>query len=284
MRNLMLALAAAGMMTGTAAMAQNDSPDASTVLASVNGTDITLGHVVDLYQRLPQEYRNAPDDQLLSGLLDQIVVQELLAGEVSNSSGTEPLALQLRLDNERRAVLAGGIVEERFNQPVDEAGIKALYDKTMAGFEPQPEFNAAHILVDSEDKAKDLLAAIEGGADFAETAIEDSSNGSAATGGGLGWFGIGQMVPEFEAAVLAMETGDVAGPVKTQFGWHLIKLEEKRVTAPPPLEDVREQIEAQLHQEILAAEIEKLRDAASIELMKVEIPADSVRDPSLLQD
>ena len=119
---------------------------------------------------------------------------------------------------------------------VDDAKVKAAYDKQVAAFKPAPEFNASHILVDSEDKAKALKAEIDGGKDFAEVAKANSSDGSAANGGDLGWFGAGQMVPEFETAVSAMQVGAVSAPVKTQFGWHIIKLNDKRETTPPTLD------------------------------------------------
>ena len=146
----------------------------------------------------------------------------------------------------------------------------------------QPEFSAAHILVDSEEKATELKAEIDGGADFAELAKANSSDGSAASGGDLGWFGPGQMVPEFEAAVTAMEVGQVAGPVQSQFGWHLIKLNDKRETAPPALEEARPVIEDQLRQEALQARVAELKEGATIEKPETGTPAAAIRETDLL--
>ena len=167
--------------------------------------------------------------------------------------------MTLHLDNERRGALAGLAAEAAVADAVDDAKVQAAYDKQVAEFQPQPEFSAAHILVDSEEKAKALKAEIDGGADFAEVAKANSSDGSAASGGDLGWFGPGQMVPEFETAVSGMEVGAVSGPVQSQFGWHLIKLNDKRETTAPALEEARPVIEDQLRQEALQARIAELR-------------------------
>lgn len=256
--------------------------DAETVLATVDGTEITLGHVIALRDRLPEQYQQLPDAVLLSGLIDQMVDQQLLAEAESASPDGDPLGVRLHVENERRGALAALAAQAAVVDAVDDAKVQAAYDAEVAAFKPQPEFHAAHILVDSEDKAKALKAEIDGGADFAAVAKENSSDGSAASGGDLGWFGIGQMVPEFEQAVATAEPGQVVGPVKTQFGWHLIKLEEKRETAAPALDAARPVIEDQLRQEALQAKIETLRAAATIDRPDTGMPAAAIRETDLL--
>jgi peptidyl-prolyl cis-trans isomerase C len=287
MRSLLTAGFVAGLLA-TPVLAEDPPPaeakayDASTVVATVNGVPITLGHVIVLREGLPPQYQNLPDDVLLSGLIDQLVDQELLAEELSKSPDSDPLAVRLQVDNERRGSLAGRAANAAVADAVDAAKVQAAYDAQVADFEPQPEFNAAHILVDSEDKAKELKAEIDGGADFAEVAKANSSDGSAANGGDLGWFGVGQMVPEFEAAVKGMEAGAVAGPVKTQFGWHLIKLNETRESAPPPIDEVRPEIENQLRQAALQSKLEALRAGASIERPETGLPPAAIRETDLV--
>jgi peptidyl-prolyl cis-trans isomerase C len=285
MAGVMLAAPVAGQ---DAQAGQDAAPaaayDASTVLATVNGTEITLGHVIVMREQLPQQYQNLPDDVLLTGLVDQLVDQTLLSERLSKSADTDPLAVRLHVENERRGTLAGRAAEEAVAGAVDEAKVQAAYEKAGAEFEPQPEFNAAHILVDSEEKAKALKAELDGGADFAELAKANSSDGSAANGGDLGWFGLGRMVPEFEAAVQGMEVGALSDPVQTQFGWHLIKLVEKRETALPPLEEVRGEVENQLRQEALQAELAELRAAASIEKPETGLPPAAIRESALVAD
>ena len=291
MRNLLAATLLASV-AASAVMAQDattptpateaKSYDAETVLATVDGNPITLGHVVALSNRLPPQYQNLPDDVLLNGLLDQLIDQQLLADAQAAGPDGDPASIRLHLENERRGALAGIAAEAAVRDAVDDAKVQATYDRQVEEFQPQPEYHAAHILVDSEDKAKALKAEIDGGADFAELAAANSSDGSAASGGDLGWFGPGQMVPEFEAAVVAMEPGAVAGPVQTQFGWHLIKLEETRQSAAPTLEASRPVIEDQLRQDALQAKIAELKATAKIDRPDTGTPPAAVRDNTLL--
>ena len=281
----MRSLLAAGFLAGvaaTAVLAQDKAYDAGTVLATVNGDSITLGHVIALRDRLPPQYQELPDDVLLSGLVDQLIDQQLLAAAELASPEDDPLGVRLHLDNERRGALAAIAAETAVADAVDDAKVQAAYDSQAAEFKPEPEFSAAHILVDSEEKAKALKAEIDGGADFAEVAKANSSDGSAASGGDLGWFGSGQMVPEFEAAVIGMEVGQVAGPVQSQFGWHLIKLNDKRETTAPALEEARPVIEDQLRQDALQAKIAELKSGATIEKPETGTPAAAIRETDLL--
>ena len=293
MRSLLTATALAGLILSTPVYAQDQQEpaadateaaanyDATTVLATVNGTEITLGHLILLRSRLPQQFQQIPADVLFPNLLNQMIDQTLLADTESTSQDDDPLDIRLLLENERRGSLANLAVQGIISEPLDEAAVQAAYDEQFADFEPEPEYRAAHILVDSEDKAKELLAQINDGADFAEVAKENSTDGSAAQGGELGWFGLGRMVPEFEEAVVAMKPGDVAGPVQTQFGWHLIKLEETRDSTAPTLEEVRPQIEDQIRQQQVQDAIAELRDGAEIDTPDTGVPPSALDDEGL---
>lgn len=258
--------------------------DASTVLATVNGTEITLGNVIVMRNSLPQQYQSLPDETLYKGIVQQLVDQTLLANQASPSADSDPLIVKLQLQNERRSALAGLVAQKVMTAPVDEAAVKAAYDKQVADFKPAPEYDASHILVKAEDEAKKLLDEITGGADFATVAKANSTDGSAAQGGELGWFGAGQMVPEFETAVAKMKVGEVAGPIQTQFGWHLIKLNATRDSTPPPLDQVRPDIENQLHQEALQAQLEQLRSGATIEMKDSAVPAAAIHQDDLVKN
>lgn len=294
MRSLLTATALAGLILSTPVYAQDQQEpaadateaavnyDASTVLATVNGTEITLGHLVLLRSRLPQQFQQIPADVLFPNLLNQMIDQTLLADTKSTSPDDDPLDIRLLLENERRGSLANLAVQDIISEPLDEAAVQAAYDEQFADFEPEPEYRAAHILVDSEEKAKELLAQINDGADFAEVAKENSTDGSAAQGGELGWFGLGRMVPEFEEAVVGMKPGEVAGPVQTQFGWHLIKLEETRDSTAPTLEEVRPQIEDQLRQQQVQDAIAELRDGAEIDTPDTGVPPSALDDEGLV--
>lgn len=293
MRSLLTAGLLAGSVFVPQAWAADATPpaaapaaayDAATVLATVNGTDITLGNVIMMRANLPQQYQSLPDDTLMKGIVQQLVDQTLLADQLSKSADTDPLSVKLQLQNDRRSALAGQVAQQAMAQPVDDAAVKAAYDKQVADFKPQPEYDASHILVKTEDEAKKLLAEITGGKDFAAVAKANSTDGSAAQGGELGWFSQGQMVPEFEAAVAKMKVGEVAGPIQTQFGWHLIKLNATRDSTPPPLDQVRPDIENELHQQALQAQLEQLRSGATIEIKEAVVPATAIHQDDLIQN
>lgn len=256
-----------------------------TVLATVNGTPITLGNVIAMRERLPEQYQGLPDDVLLKGVLDQLIDQALLAAEVSTDPANDPLAVKVHLENERRASLAAGLVQERIAAPVDAAAVQAAYDAQVAAFKPAKEYSASHILVATEDEAKAIEAQLKDGGDFAAIAKEKSTDpGSGAQGGSLGWFGAGQMVPEFQAAVETLQPGEVSAPVQSQFGWHIVRLDEVRDTSFPPLEEVKAQVEDQVRQEKLEAEIVALRAKATIERPEAAVAPSAIRQGELLQN
>jgi peptidyl-prolyl cis-trans isomerase C len=276
MRNLMAAASVAGLLAGAPVFAQ--APDAATVLATVDGTEITLGQVVAASGRMGDQIGGMPDDALLENMLQQMVDQALLARTVSSSVEDDPLAVTVELENGRRGLLAGSAIEAMLADPIAEEDLRAAYDESIAAIEPAVEYNAAHILVASEDEAK-------AGEAFADLAGEVSLDpGSGPQGGDLGWFALGQMVPEFEQAVVEAEPGTVTAPVESQFGWHLILVNETRDVPPPAFEDVRGDIEAALRNEQIREKIEELRAAATIEILDVELPEGAIRDATILAD
>lgn len=247
-----------GLALGAQALAQ-DTPSAETVMATVGGTDITLGHMLAVRAALPAQYDQVPPEVLFKGVLDQLIQQELLSqaheGEMSRAAA-------LQLENERRAVLAADVAEGVVNADLTEERLQAAYEAQYAGAEEETEYKAAHILVETEEAAQKLVSELEGGANFAALAREHSIGPSGPSGGDLGWFGDGVMVPEFFAAVSALEVGTVSAPVQTQFGWHVIKLEETRVKERPTLDAVREDLTNTLRQEAFDAYI-AAREAAT---------------------
>ena len=284
MHRLLPAAGLAASVIAGAALAQDADYDADTVLATVGDTEITLGHVIVLRDRLPEQYRNIPDDVLMSGLVEQLVDQTLLATDVSAEPEEDPLEVRLHLDNERRGTLAAQVAQEVASGPFDDAEIEAAYEAAYADFEPQTEWNASHILVPDQELAQEIADQIAGDGDFAELAQEHSIDGSAASGGSLGWFGPGQMVPVFEEAVAELETGEVSEPVESDFGWHVIRLDDTRQSSPPPLEQVRGEIEDRLRQEAVQAKIAELRENTEVEIMETEVPPAAIRESDILSN
>ncbi|MFQ5622989.1 MAG: peptidylprolyl isomerase [Paracoccaceae bacterium] len=266
---------------GSSGEAQADF-DAGSVLVRVNGTEITLGHVIVMLSKLPQNYQSLPDEVLFNGIIQQLTDQILLSERAVEDNNGVPLEVRLAVDNERSALLAASVVNSVAAQPVAEADVAAAYDEKYANLPAEREFNASHILVAREDEAKTIVQELRDGADFAELAKKKSTGPSGQGGGALGWFGPGQMVPEFEAAVMSLDDGEVSEPVKTQFGWHVVKLNESRIKPKPTLEDTRDQITTEIQQRAVDALVKKLRDAAEIEKPRTDIPASAMRDRSLL--
>jgi peptidyl-prolyl cis-trans isomerase C len=175
--------------------------------------------------------------------------------------------------------MAGKALQSVVQAAVTDAAIQAAYDEKYANAPAAKEYSAQHILVDSEDKAKELKTQIDGGADFAELAKANSTDtGSAVNGGDLGWFGLGMMVKPFEDAVVAAAPGSVVGPVQTDFGWHLIKVNEVRDAAKPTIDEVREELATELEQKAVEAHVTELTGKAEITR-----PGEGL-DPAVLRD
>ncbi|WP_172297944.1 peptidylprolyl isomerase [Pseudoruegeria sp. HB172150] len=247
-----------------------------TVVATVNGFDITVGHMIAMRLSLSEQNQQLPDDVIFEGLLERLIQQRAVSASVDEvDEGTK-----LAIENEESALIASKKVTDLAEAiVVSEDELQAAYDAEYADYTPIKEFNASHILVATEEEAQALAEELEGGADFAELAKEKSTGPSGPNGGELGWFSPGMMVKPFEDAVMAMETGAISEPVQTQFGWHVIKLNETRLPEAPALEEVKDELEAKLWDEKLRAEVAALVDGAEIERPDV-----SGIDPAILKD
>ncbi|MCF3594739.1 peptidylprolyl isomerase [Rhodobacteraceae bacterium LMO-12] len=254
----------------------DEAPGLDTVVATVNGTNITLGHILLVHNDLPQQYRDLPGDVLFKGIVDQLVHQTLL--EQSQEGGL-PKRVELALDNQRRSLMAAEAVQGILAGEVTEDAINKAYEEKYAAETPSKEYRASHILVETEEAAQALVEELNGGADFATLAKEHSTGPSGPSGGDLGWFGTGRMVPEFENAVTALEVDAVSPPVKTDFGWHVIKLFETRLAQAPALDAVRDQIVADLQNQMVEDRIAALSDAAEIDRT-----GETGFDPAILKD
>ena len=244
-----------------------EPPNADTVVARVNGVEIKLGHMIVARASLPEQYQQLPADMLYQAILDQLIQQSALS---QVGSGDVPLHVQLSLDNERRSLLAAEVIEDVLAGAVTESDVQAAYDARYADGFGGDEYNASHILVETEEEAAMIKVELDAGAGFAAIAKERSTGPSGPNGGELGWFGTGQMVPEFEAAVVALEPGQVSDPVQTQFGWHVIVLNDKRKAEAPAMDEVREEITGELMRAAVESKVAELTAGATIERPEVE--------------
>jgi len=240
---------------------------AETVMATVDGTEITLGHMIALRNSLPPQYDQVPANILYDGILEQLIQQTLM---MQSYEGDLPLIYQMTVENERRGVYARTVIERVMGEPITEDQLQKAYEEQYIDIEQGTEYSAAHILVDTEDEAKALIDELHSGADFAELAKEKSTGPSGAQGGDLGWFSEGMMVEPFFDAVAALKPDEISPPVQSEFGWHVILLKETRTKESPELDLVRPALEEELRKAAFDSFVEKLTKAADLEQPEFE--------------
>lgn len=255
----LLAAAPLALLAGPA-LAQSDP------LATVNGRPITQSDVdyaktgiADTLSRVPAEQH---DDMVLSMLIDLEVLAS--AGEAAGYASSPDF--EQRMEAVRRQMLQNMYMETIVEEQLTDEAVRARFEVEVQRAGPREQVSASHILVPTEERARELIAELDGGGDFAALAEENSTDpGSKARGGSLGFFGQGQMVPEFEAAAFALEPGSyTAEPVQSQFGFHIIRVDEKRTEPLPSFEEVANQIREIMAREVFVAELNRLKEAADI--------------------
>ena len=272
-------LAVAGALAITAPVHAQDMT-ADTVVATVNDTNITLGQMIVLRGTLSEQYQALPDDVLYKGILEQLIQQAVLEQSLGDNIAKRDM---IAIENNKRGYLSGIALQAVVGAAVTDATLQAAYDARFKDAAPKTEYNAVHILVATEDEAKAIKTELDGGADFAEIAKAKSTDtGSGANGGDLGWFGVGAMVKPFEDAVIAAKVGEVTAPVQSDFGWHLIKVVETRIAAAPPLDDLRDELAAEIEQKAIEAHLNTLTTAATITRPGEAFDPKALRDDTVL--
>jgi peptidyl-prolyl cis-trans isomerase C len=272
--SLALALTLGVALTAVPHLARAQKQD-DPVLARVNGAEIKQSDVdiadADIGQSLPQPPGDARKEAIVAYLIDVAILAQAASAKKLETS---PEYVS-RLAYAKNKVLMETLLNDITKTAATEAEMKKLYDESVAKMQPEEEVRARHILVKTEAEAKDVLAKVKGGADFEKLAREISIDPSAkANGGDLEYFTKGQMVAEFSEAAFKLDKGQVSEPVKTQFGFHIIKVEDKRTKPLPKYDEVKEQVQAFVVRKAQAELIMKLRTEAKIEnLVKKEAPA-----------
>ena len=251
-----------------------------TVLVSVNGENITVGNIISFQSRLSDQYQSMEDSVLFDGILKQLIQQTILSQKVNIHSDR----IKYALENQTRAFLSTELVGNLSETEVIESEIESLYVKFSTDIERKKEYNASHILVETETEAEELLLRLKNGVDFSELAKTYSTGPSGAQGGNLGWFGQGAMVPTFENAVIKLKIDEVSVPVQTQFGWHLIKLNDVRKTPVPTIEEVRKELITEIKKKKIDFEMSKIIDSADVIYSDLEIDPKIIREVSMLND
>ncbi len=257
-----------------------DQASKGPVAATVNGKPISQ-RTVDMIVKQGASTGRPDTPEVRKGIIEQIALQMVVAEEAVKKGLDKTPEVTEQFDTIKQSVLANAYVEDFIkNNPVSDDMVKAEYERIKATV-TGTEYKARHILVETESEAKDIIAKLKKDAGaFAKLAMEKSKDsGSKARGGELGWFDPRRMVPEFGAAVSALEKGKFTdAPVKTQYGYHVILLEDSRKIEAPPLEDVKPQISQQLQQQNVKKQLDALKATAKVEVAGTQAPAPSTPD------
>jgi peptidyl-prolyl cis-trans isomerase C len=241
------------------------------VLAEVNGSSITTGDFNRELKNLP-EYLKAMADtpEGRKEMLDTMVIRELILQQATKDGLDKSADIEEKMKDLKKRLIVESFLKKKVESEsqVSDADLQKFYEQNKEKFKTGEQIRASHILVKTEPEAKDILAKIKAGGNFEELAKKNSVDSSAAKGGDLGWFGKGSMVPVFEKAALALKEGQVSDVVKSDFGFHIIKLTGKRPAGIRPLEEVKDQIKGAImptkQQEVFQKIKEELKKSAKI--------------------
>ena len=249
------------------AQAQPAQAPKDPVVATVNGQPIRLSDLEVAQQSLPQQYRNMPLQAVFPALLDRIIDSKLVVQESKKSKVNEDAAFKKRMAFVEDQVLQDFWIQREIAKQVTAEKLQKRYEERLKQMPSEDEVRAKHILVSTEDEAKALIAEIKKGAAFDKLAKEKSTDkASGAEGGDLGWFKKSDMVKEFADAAFALNKGDLTEtPVKTQFGYHVIKLEDRRKAPPPSYEEMADQLREEMAREVITGQLDRLRSGAKVE-------------------
>ena len=259
---LSAAILAAGILAAPA-LAAND-----TVVATVNGMEITEGDLSLAIANLDQQFARLPEEQRRGAALSALIEIRLLAAKAREKGYDKNAEFQNRMAFLANRALHSEYVEKEVAEAVTDEMVRARYDKELADTPPSNEVHARHILVKTKEEAEAIIKELDGGADFAELAKAKSTGPSGPNGGDLGYFQQGQMVPEFEKAAFGLDVGAYTKePVQTQFGWHVIQVEDKRAVQPPAFDAVKDQVRSAMLRETYFEMVSKMREDAEVNVV-----------------
>jgi peptidyl-prolyl cis-trans isomerase C len=242
------------------------------VVATVNGQPIKLSELEVAQQALPPQYRNVPLQSVFPALLDRIIDSKLVVADGRKNKVTDDPAFKKRIAFVEEQVIQDFWLQREIAKRVTSDRMQQRYEERLKSLPAEEEVHARHILVATEDEAKAVIADIKKGAAFDKLAKEKSTDkASGAEGGDLGWFKKSDMVKEFAEAAFALKKGELSeAPVKTQFGYHVILLEDRRKAPPPSFEELSEQIREELARETVTTMLDQLRANAKVEKFNMD--------------
>jgi peptidyl-prolyl cis-trans isomerase C len=241
------------------------------IVAKVNGQAIHLSDLSDAAKTLPPQMQAMPPQVLYPMLIDQLVDRQALADEARKVGLDKDPVVQKQMAAASDRALQGALISKEVGPKVSEEAVRARYDQEIAGKPGEEQVRARHILVPTEPEANDIIAQLKKGADFAALAKQHSKDPGAAQGGDLGFFKKGDMVPEFADAAFALQPGQFSQtPVHTQFGWHVIKLEERKRAEAPGYEQAHDELRQKMIQEDVQRVLQQARNDATIEKFNLD--------------
>ena len=256
-----------------------DSLSADTPFIEVNGKTIKFGSAIIAFSKIRQNNIKFDEKTIFSQIIQQLVNEELLSQKVDKENQLTLLALE----HEERSAKAAQMVSKILkNFPNDEL-VASAYKNLANQFKGSLEYNASHILVKEEDQAKTILKDLEEGKEFEILAKEHSIGPTGKNGGNLNWFDLSAMVPEFSTALMVLSEGDISQPVKTEFGWHLIKLNKTREKQIPELKEVRDQLVQNLRQKKINDYLSSLSKNSKINFLGKDINPNEINNLQLLE-
>ena len=275
------AILAAGITIAGASFlsAQDAAKGEDPVIARVDGAEIRESDLALAEEDIGSGMQPSPPELRREALLTYLIDVAIIAKAAEAQKLAQTPGFERRAAFARQKVLMEALLDKESKGAANEAAMKKIYDDSVAQNKPVEEVRARHILVETEEKAKEILAKLKAGGDFAALAKAESKDTGSSDGGDLGYFAKEQMVPEFSEAAFKLEKGALSEPVKSQFGWHIIKLEDRRNKPIPEYEQVKGQIENYVVRRAQTELVGKLRQAAKIERVEQK-PADAQQKPA----
>lgn len=251
---------------------KSDNPE--TIVAEINDQEITVKDLQEFIKTLPEQYQQMPLEMVYPQLLNEIVMAKLIEAKVEELDlGNDPEVVK-KVEMARKQIAQNMYLQREVEKKITDSKLKAAYQDYLKKNPAQEEIRARHILVESEDEAKALIAKLqaEGGKNFAALANESSKDqGSGQNGGDLGYFTQSEMVAEFSNAAFALPKGGFSKePVKSAFGWHVIKVEDKRNRKQPSFDDLKPQLKAQVSREIISEVVQAMYDNSDVQLYDLQ--------------
>ncbi|MBI2707504.1 MAG: peptidyl-prolyl cis-trans isomerase [Proteobacteria bacterium] len=237
------------------------------VVAIVDGQKITYSQVMESKASLPKQYQSVPEDKIFPVLLNQ-AVDTLLINKAAQASGeAQKPDVKKSIEKATEEIISQSYLFAKVKDVITDAAVKAKYDELMKNFPKEKEVHLRHILVDSEATAKSVIKALKGGSDFKKLAASKSKDATAKEGGDLGYFRKSELPQELADAAFALTPGSSSEtPVKTDFGWHVLKVDDVRDAKPPKFEEVQNELKSLLTQEAIVALLKDLRSHSKVEL------------------